>query len=167
MTGPLCLEFVAGGVPERPAELAHLLVRLGLLSSQPAARPEDLAAATVLREAIVRCGRAAASGGRFSERDVATLNSFAGDETPVPILLADGRCLRAAPDPVCAALAAIGRDAVELLAGAPSGTLRACEGRDCGALFLDRSRTGKRRWCAMARCGNAAKVAAFRRRHRA
>jgi len=38
----------------------------------------------------------------------------------------------------------------------------ACPGHDCGWLFLDRS--GRRRWCSMADCGNRAKVAAHARR---
>jgi predicted RNA-binding Zn ribbon-like protein len=44
--------------------------------------------------------------------------------------------------------------------------LKACRGDDCRWVFLDGSRNGSRRWCAMAECGNRAKVAAFRSRHR-
>jgi predicted RNA-binding Zn ribbon-like protein len=37
--------------------------------------------------------------------------------------------------------------------------VRACPGPGCGWLFLDR--TGRRRWCAMATCGNRAKARRF------
>lgn len=36
--------------------------------------------------------------------------------------------------------------------------LRICEGADCGWLFIDESRAGRRRWCSMADCGNRAKA---------
>jgi predicted RNA-binding Zn ribbon-like protein len=37
-----------------------------------------------------------------------------------------------------------------------------CPGNDCGWLFLDRS--GRRKWCDMASCGNRAKVRAYNKR---
>ncbi|MEM9223702.1 MAG: CGNR zinc finger domain-containing protein [Pseudomonadota bacterium] len=39
--------------------------------------------------------------------------------------------------------------------------LRMCPGHDCGWLFVDESRNGRRRWCTMATCGNREKA----RRH--
>ena len=42
--------------------------------------------------------------------------------------------------------------------------VRACPGRDCGWLFIDR--TGRRRWCRMEWCGNRSKARAHARRHR-
>jgi len=44
--------------------------------------------------------------------------------------------------------------------------VKACRGDDCRWVFVDGSRNSSRRWCAMADCGNRAKVAAFRSRHR-
>jgi predicted RNA-binding Zn ribbon-like protein len=44
--------------------------------------------------------------------------------------------------------------------------LKACRGEDCRWVFLDGSRNTSRRWCDMAACGNRAKSAAFRGRHR-
>ncbi len=49
--------------------------------------------------------------------------------------------------------------ASELLISADLERVRACPGQGCGWLFLDRSK--RRRWCAMATCGNRAKA----RRH--
>jgi predicted RNA-binding Zn ribbon-like protein len=44
--------------------------------------------------------------------------------------------------------------------------IKACRGEDCRWVFIDGSRNTSRRWCAMAECGNRAKLAAFRDRHR-
>lgn len=44
--------------------------------------------------------------------------------------------------------------------------VKACRGDDCRWVFVDGSRNASRRWCAMAGCGNRAKAAAFRSRHR-
>jgi predicted RNA-binding Zn ribbon-like protein len=44
--------------------------------------------------------------------------------------------------------------------------VKACRGDDCRWVFIDGSRNTSRRWCAMAACGNRAKTAAFRDRHR-
>jgi predicted RNA-binding Zn ribbon-like protein len=43
---------------------------------------------------------------------------------------------------------------------------KACRGDDCRWVFVDGSRNTSRRWCDMANCGNRAKVATFRERHR-
>ena len=36
--------------------------------------------------------------------------------------------------------------------------IRMCEGSPCGWLFVDTSKGGRRRWCAMSMCGNRAKA---------
>jgi predicted RNA-binding Zn ribbon-like protein len=40
--------------------------------------------------------------------------------------------------------------------------VRICEGRNCGWLFLDLSRSGHRRWCSDKTCGSSARVRKFR-----
>jgi predicted RNA-binding Zn ribbon-like protein len=45
--------------------------------------------------------------------------------------------------------------------------VKACEGRPCTLLVLDRTRGRRRRWCSMAICGNRAKQAAHRHRLKA
>ena len=57
--------------------------------------------------------------------------------------------------------------AVELLTGDRLGRVKACGG--CSYLFVDASKNGSRRWCAMEDCGTAAKSRTFvaRRRERA
>jgi predicted RNA-binding Zn ribbon-like protein len=53
--------------------------------------------------------------------------------------------------------------ALPLLTGEAAGRVRCCPGSQCGWLFLDITRNGRRRWCDMAVCGNRAKAG----RHRA
>jgi predicted RNA-binding Zn ribbon-like protein len=42
--------------------------------------------------------------------------------------------------------------------------IRACEGKACVLLFLDKTKAHARRWCSMTLCGNRAKAAAHRAR---
>jgi predicted RNA-binding Zn ribbon-like protein len=44
--------------------------------------------------------------------------------------------------------------------------LRQCGRHPCGWLFIDRSRSGTRRWCSSAECGNISRVRRFRTRRR-
>ena len=61
-------------------------------------------------------------------------------------------------------LDAIVRSAVELLTSEELARVRCCPGERCGWLFLDASRSGRRRWCDMSDCGNIDKVRRFRAR---
>lgn len=45
--------------------------------------------------------------------------------------------------------------------------VKACEGPACTLLFADHTRARNRRWCSMDLCGNRAKQAAHRHRHKA
>jgi predicted RNA-binding Zn ribbon-like protein len=56
--------------------------------------------------------------------------------------------------------------AVELLQVLPPGRTRVCDGPRCGWLFIDGSKAGRRRWCDMATCGNAAKSRRYQDRKR-
>lgn len=44
--------------------------------------------------------------------------------------------------------------------------IKACEGDHCTLMFADHTRARARRWCSMGVCGNRAKVAAHRQRHK-
>lgn len=55
-------------------------------------------------------------------------------------------------------------DLIDLLANEDLSRLRVCAAKDCGWLFLDRSKNGKRRWCDMADCGNREKQRLFQAR---
>ncbi|OBV38609.1 CGNR zinc finger domain-containing protein [Janthinobacterium psychrotolerans] len=56
---------------------------------------------------------------------------------------------------------------VQLLAQGNLAQVRQCEAHDCTLRFLDVTKSGRRRWCSMAVCGNRMKVAAFRARKEA
>lgn len=47
------------------------------------------------------------------------------------------------------------------------GHLKTCASESCRAVFYDRSKNHSGRWCSMSRCGNRAKVRAWRERRRA
>jgi predicted RNA-binding Zn ribbon-like protein len=53
---------------------------------------------------------------------------------------------------------------VEEVMSAPIERLRMCQGTNCSWLFIDSSKAGRRRWCDMAVCGNAAKARRFYKR---
>jgi predicted RNA-binding Zn ribbon-like protein len=55
------------------------------------------------------------------------------------------------------------RAATKLATSPDLERVRSCPGQDCGWLFLDTSKAGRRRWCSMAICGNRIKT----KRHRA
>ncbi|MDL2403639.1 CGNR zinc finger domain-containing protein [Rhizobium mayense] len=59
--------------------------------------------------------------------------------------------------PIAAAIA-------QLLAEENLALVRTCEGPTCTLMFLDRTKSHKRRWCSMAVCGNRSKAAAHRAR---
>ena len=65
------------------------------------------------------------------------------------------------------ARATIAASLAHFLAEDAPDRLRVCDNPGCRWLFVDRSPTGRRRWCDMRTCGNQAKVARHRARARA
>jgi predicted RNA-binding Zn ribbon-like protein len=55
---------------------------------------------------------------------------------------------------------------VEHVLPLPKDRLRICQGPNCSWVFIDSSKAGRRRWCDMAVCGNAAKSRRFQARSR-
>ena len=66
-------------------------------------------------------------------------------------------------DPIDDALSRLADPLVRELTGGHPERIRICDNDRCRWVFYDTSRTGRRRWCDMATCGNRAKAA----RHRA
>jgi hypothetical protein len=62
------------------------------------------------------------------------------------------------------ALSTMAREMIELLSGPLAERIRECASDDCPLVFVDTSRPGARRWCAMERCGNRHKLRALRAR---
>lgn len=69
-------------------------------------------------------------------------------------------------DPLDDALAGVAEPLIAVVAAGDSDRLRICANDGCRWVFHDTSRTGRRRWCSMASCGNRAKAARHRARKR-
>jgi predicted RNA-binding Zn ribbon-like protein len=68
--------------------------------------------------------------------------------------------------PIDDALARLADPLVRELTGGHPERIRICDNDRCRWVFYDTSRTGRRRWCDMATCGNQAKAARHRARKR-
>ncbi len=150
-----------------PDDLRSWLKAVGLPVPQQVSSRE-LRDVRELREAIHRAATAAINRGAVSETDRSLLNRWAANPAPFPVLAGDGTLGVTSParKEVAAALSAIARDAIELLAKQPDGRLRRCSGPQCSLLFYDDSRPGARRWCSTERCGNKVNTKAYRQRRR-
>jgi predicted RNA-binding Zn ribbon-like protein len=125
----------------------------------------ELAAAKTLRQAIWDAAHAQAARHRLPAGAVAIINRAAAAAPLVPELVADGTTAGwATPVRATQALSTLAREMIELLSGPLSGRIRECASDDCPLVFVDTSRPGARRWCAMERCGNRHKLRALRAR---
>ena len=173
--GRLALSF-AGTVADRgsamterlptPALLGAWLRHAGLADDQREPTAALFRRALRLREAIARAVSILVDGGRPSAEDVATINDAARRWAPRPSLDAQSLTLAGGNrETIESGLGRLAVDAIELLADPRErARLRRCGLDSCGAIFLTPAGHRERRWCSMARCGNRAKVAAFRSR---
>lgn len=146
-------------------DLARWFVEAGMLERTAPAEPGSLAAARLLREAIYRAAHQKIAGRTVKPEDLANINDWASRPPLTPSLARDGTVHWTAKRPIQAALAAVAVDAV-LLLGEDTDRLRQCSREGCALLFVDTSRPGRRRWCSVARCGNAVNTARYRKRSR-
>jgi predicted RNA-binding Zn ribbon-like protein len=119
-----------------------------------------------LRAAIWSAADAVIDGRAVGAADRSTLNGFAASPSLVPQLDPGGTRSWVPAAAASELFSTIARDAIEVATGQLASRIRRCEGVNCAIPFVDTSRPGNRRWCSMERCGNRAKVAAHRRRHR-
>lgn len=153
-----------------PADLGGWLVAAGVLDAAPARIPRAvLDEARDLREAIDGCVEAAVAGVPPDPDAILAIDRWLILAGPRPALFLDADeqpvlAERPAADSPRRALGQIALDAAEML-GTPESRarIRICASDTCSARFYDRSPAGRRRWCSMQACGNAAKA----RRHRA
>lgn len=61
-------------------------------------------------------------------------------------------------------IAPVVESAAELLADGDFSLIKHCENPECILIFLDKTKSHRRRWCRMSVCGNRHKVASFRQR---
>ncbi|WP_280183574.1 CGNR zinc finger domain-containing protein [Nocardia cyriacigeorgica] len=173
--GAVCLDFAhTGGEGEyakfeslhEPADLAQWLAEPPL-SALPAApvTADELTEAKALRQAIWVVAHARADGRPLPVDAVATINRAATPTPLTPELAMDGATAGwAAPVRATQALSTLARETIELLTGPLASRIRECAGDNCPLVFVDTSRPGARRWCAMERCGNRHKLRALRAR---
>ncbi|GAA2629701.1 ABATE domain-containing protein [Actinomadura fulvescens] len=173
--GAVCLDFAhTGGEGDyavfeslhEPADLAEWLAQPPLDATLTVpATARDLTAAKALRQAIWDAAHARAAQRPVPAEAVATINRAAAATPFIPELAADATTAAWAP-PVRAtqALSALAREMIDLLTGPLSGRIRECASDNCPLVFVDTSRPGARRWCAMERCGNRHKLRAHRAR---
>ncbi|GAB3121931.1 CGNR zinc finger domain-containing protein [Glaciibacter psychrotolerans] len=124
----------------------------------------DLIDALALREAIARLAVAAAGDHEADGQDIDIVNLFAATPDIPPALSGGSRQAGRTSPRAGQALSTLARTAVDLFGPGTAGRIRFCSADDCAILYLDSSRSANRRWCSMQRCGNRAKVRAFRER---
>jgi predicted RNA-binding Zn ribbon-like protein len=148
--------------PERSAQL------LPLSQSDPQAADQLLSRAARLRDALRKTFRALVHKDKVAREWVAPVNEILRITEGHDELVWDNAQWRleflARESGSEWLLATIARSAAEILVEGPAARLRLCANPACGLFFSDLSRTRRRRWCSMARCGNRHKVAAFARR---
>lgn len=118
--------------------------------------------AIALRENLYRMLFALARDEAASEDDVVTLNATLGREparrTLVPLARGYGWLIEGDRRATPSLLAPVLWSTADLLVGSAIARLRHCANPKCLWLFLDDSKNGSRRWCAMQACGNRAKA---------
>jgi predicted RNA-binding Zn ribbon-like protein len=174
-SGTPCLDFVATlakrGMGDReliggPAAFATWLRAAELPAVHEPVSAEDVLGVIELREAIHALTRARVDERPLPRKAIQRVNRAAQMGTPSASMALDGETLL---PPTAASLASVlaivARDAIDLFTGRYGHRIRACIGHDCSLFFVDRSRPGSRRWCAMAACGEKASSATYRQRH--
>lgn len=149
-----------------PGHLARWYAEASVTSVPVPVTGPDLAEARAAREAVYRTAKALLGGQPPVAGDEEIINHAAAAPPPVPRMDRGAVLLAAAgPDPAASALSAVARDAIGLFTTADARRLRECASPECGLLFLDLSRPGRRRWCSSNTCGGKARAAAYRQRH--
>jgi predicted RNA-binding Zn ribbon-like protein len=175
--GSLALAFALTGPGTYEGPLAHFqtLRRASDLERWAAdllrtprlrANDDDLELAVRLQAAIWSVADALIDRRPIRAVDREILNEVAAQPSLVPRLLTGPTRAWVGVEGVRSVLSSVARDAIDVFGGPRAARLKRCEGSRCALLFVDTSRSGRRRWCSMERCGNRAKVAAHRRRRK-
>jgi predicted RNA-binding Zn ribbon-like protein len=173
--GAVCLDFAHSGGEGRyavfetlhePGDLAAWLAEpppAAALTIPPTAG--DLTAARRLRQAIWETAHARVDLRPLPSGAIKIINRAAAASPLVPSLTDDGASATwAHPVRATQALSTLAREMIALLTGPLATRIRQCAGDNCPLVFVDTSRPGARRWCAMERCGNRHKLRTHRSR---
>ncbi|MBN9561310.1 MAG: CGNR zinc finger domain-containing protein [Alphaproteobacteria bacterium] len=130
--------------------------------TRPGEAAEAFADTIELREMLFRMFGAVAGGQPADPANLAALNAaFASAAVRARMALRDGALVWSVdglrPE-ARALLSPVLWSAADLLAGARRGRVRQCDNPQCRWVFIDDSKSGNRRWCSMASCGNRAKA---------
>jgi len=188
--GALCLDFAntvswrGSGSPIDRLPVYDELIRFGeqskLLTEDDARRirreaarhPEAagraLKKAVTLREALYRIFTGLAGGRSPGAADLGILNASLPDALTRLRLAREARGVSWAwegdPEALDRLLWPVARDAAVFLTSTDVSRLRSCANPHCRWVFYDGTRSGTRRWCTMAVCGNRAKIRRYRQR---
>ena len=181
--GRLCLDFVnaddaddysdavewfaaaGASVPRTPAWLIRSAARRLPVALVAVARVNQV------REALRGVLLAAIEGRAVNKRSLAILNESLAAAHAHHRLIVDARGQVAeswsSTDDLIQLLFPVAIDAWDLLTEPELARVRQCPAPEgCGRLFLDTTRSGTRRWCSMATCGNRAKNRSYHARGR-
>ena len=147
----------------RPSDLEHWAADVSGVAGLPATA-NDLELAVRLQAAIWSVADALIGRRPAPEGDREVLNELAAQPCLIPRLLPGPTRTWVGVQGVRNLMSTVARDAIDVFGGPRAARLKRCDGSRCALLFVDTSRSGRRRWCSMERCGNRAKVAAHRRR---
>lgn len=175
VAGRLCIDFTqTGGETEpraywerfhQPSDVSDWFSESPLQLEGIQVRPEEFEVALSLREAIWRVAQAVRQGEHPLTEDIDTLNRAASAPDLPPQLVQNSSAITwRSPATATAVLSTIARDAIDLFSSELRARIRVCENPNCGLMFVDASRPGKRRWCLMKRCGNMAKTTRYRKK---
>jgi predicted RNA-binding Zn ribbon-like protein len=180
--GALCLDFAntLGNRPQGkgetlhvPRDLARWGVAAGLLDPDAGRRSvagSSFTRAIAFREGLYRIFSARASARSPERSDLDLLNGYLGRALKHLRLEPDGSDYRwdwaGSPEPVDRLLWSVARSAAQLLTSPELDRIRECASDRCSWLFLDFSRSRRRRWCDMKTCGNRAKARRHYRRRK-
>ncbi|MEU0069666.1 CGNR zinc finger domain-containing protein [Streptomyces sp. NPDC006332] len=172
--GALCLELVATGGPgefarfevlHAPADLVTWAGRSRLPNGLELAVTEgELLRARELRDTLFRLAADRAHGRPLQPSHLDAVNAAAVESPLVPRIAPDGTHAWAPGATGAQLLSTVARDAIDLFTGPYADRVRECGSDHCSLLFVDTSRPGRRRWCAMEHCGNREKARTFRSR---
>ncbi|AZM57198.1 zf-CGNR multi-domain protein [Streptomyces sp. WAC 01529] len=172
--GALCLELLTTGGPGefRRYEVLHAPGDLAAWAERSRLTPTpelvvtgaEVADARRLRDALFRVATARALGESPDPADLDAVNEAAAHPPLVPAVGPDGGRRWAGAADGTGLLSTVARDAVDLLTGPFADRIRSCASDDCQLVYVDTSRPGRRRWCAMEHCGNLHKVRTLRAR---